>query len=184
MDTLNALNVKCDEYINGQAHICKCQLLRATIFLLWHFIWFIWFKTPEQNCHNLKWIWIFELPSCIAQILSCFLATLSLSGNPGIGLVKYFYRLAWGCLVFQIPFNWNWFGNIFVHTNSHLIGKRLLQTTSNTPLFFKSILTMTSTLGGGGGDNDDSDGDNNDIDADLDLQVEVGLIMRMNWMVN
>ena len=38
IDTLNALNVKCDEYINGQPHICKCQLLRAMIFLLWHFI--------------------------------------------------------------------------------------------------------------------------------------------------
>ena len=75
---------------------------------------------------------------------------------------------------------------MFEHTNSNWIGKRLLQTTSNTPLFFKSILTMTSTLGGGGGDNDDSDGDNNDVDAGLDLylQVEVGLIMQMNWMIN
>ena len=36
IDTLNALNVKCDEYINGQPHICQCQLLRATIFLLLH----------------------------------------------------------------------------------------------------------------------------------------------------
>ena len=75
---------------------------------------------------------------------------------------------------------------MFEHTNSNWIGKRLLQTTSNTPLFFKSILTMTSTLGGGGGDNDNSDGDNNDNDGDLDLdlQVEVGLIMRMNWIIN
>ena len=55
---------------------------------------------------------------------------------------------------------------MFEHTNSNWIGKILLQTTSKTPLFFKSILTMLSTLGGGGGDNDDSDGDNNDDDAD------------------
>ena len=36
MDILIALNIKYDEYINGHAHIC--QLLRATIILLWHFI--------------------------------------------------------------------------------------------------------------------------------------------------